>query len=138
MDSITIACSQELLQIMDPHVQALHTQSGLLKRVIEATTDLAQAEQQVMAFVQQHAVQGESLLCGNSIWQDKFFLLEHMPQVVAYLHYRIVDVSTVKILINSWYAGDSRLPFPKQNKHRALDDIQESIAELQFYRKFMV
>lgn len=138
LENITIACPSEMLENMEPYVRNLHTNSGLLERVRGSNISIEQAEEEVLAFIKAYAFAGESILCGNSIWQDKYFLLEHMPSILSYLHYRILDVSSFKIALNSWYPKDSRLPFVKKNTHRALEDIQESIAELQYYRQFML
>ncbi|GAF79562.1 unnamed protein product, partial [marine sediment metagenome] len=75
-------------------------------------------------------------LCGNSIGQDKAFLSAYMPEIVDYLHYRVIDVSTIKELINRWYENNPQALFEKKKTHRALDDIRESIAELKHYRKY--
>ena len=93
-----------------------------------------QAEAQTLAFVQQYCPQRTSPLCGNSIWQDRRFLARYMPQLEGYLHYRNIDVSTVKELVRRWYPNGPQPP-EKKHAHLALDDIRESIAELQFYRE---
>ena len=94
---------------------------------------LTEAEAVTLAFVERHCAPATAPLCGNSVWQDRRFLARHMPVLNEYLHYRIVDVSTVKELARRWRPAlvDG---FEKKNTHRALDDIRESIAELRYYR----
>ena len=101
----------------------------------ESEVTLIEAEARTLAFLERHVAAGASPLCGNSIWQDRRFLARHMPTLERYLHYRIIDVSTVKELARRWHP--ERIQRPKQAKqpHRALDDIRESIAELAHYRR---
>jgi len=123
---------QSCLGQMLPMVQALHATSGLVKQVLDSTISLQQAEAQVLAFFSQYGEPGTMPLCGNSIWQDKLFLINYMPKLVNFFHYRIIDVSTVKELVARWYGAQE---FKKAKKHRALSDIEESVAELKFYRE---
>jgi oligoribonuclease len=125
---------QAVLDRMDEWNRTHHAASGLSARVLASTTSLAQAEARTLAFVQQHCRPRTSPLCGNSIWQDRRFLARYMPQLEGYLHYRIIDVSTVKELVRRWYPNGSQPP-EKRHAHLALDDIRESIAELRFYRE---
>jgi oligoribonuclease len=118
---------------MNDFVRALHVKSGLLDRIGASTTTVAEAERETLAFLEQHAVRGASLLCGNSVWKDRAFLEREMPSVVAFLHYRMIDVSTLKELVRRWYPGRYHAP-KKKEAHRALDDIRESIEELRWYR----
>jgi oligoribonuclease len=119
---------------MDNWNQEHHTKSGLWARALESTTTVEDAQTQVLNFVKQYCRPKESPLCGNSVWQDRRFLIKHMKDVDAYLHYRLIDVSTIKELAKFWYPQVGK-QFTKKNAHRALDDIFESIAELQFYRE---
>ena len=116
-----------------------HAASGLTERVRQSPVSLVEAEAVTLAFVKRHCEAGQAPLCGNSIWQDRRFLAKHMPTLNDYLHYRIVDVSTVKELARRWkpelVEGDTA--FKKQNAHRALADIHESIAELRYYREHL-
>jgi oligoribonuclease len=132
--SLVIHADDAALARMHPEVKAMHASSGLTNRVKESTITLAQAQQEVMVFLKQYA-QPKSPLCGNSIWLDKTFLIKHMPEITNFLHYRIIDVSTVKELVLRWYSNDAKANFAKAKNHRALDDIRESIAELIYYRK---
>lgn len=122
----------EKLERMLPLVQQMHVTSGLLDLVAKSTVNLKQAEQQVLNFLAPYGAPQTMPLCGNSIWQDKLFLINHMPILNNFFHYRIIDVSTVKELVTRWYGVPE---FKKTKKHRALSDIHESIAELGFYRE---
>jgi oligoribonuclease len=119
---------------MDNWNQEHHTKSGLWARALESSTTVEDAQSQVMSFIKQYCRPKESPLCGNSVWQDRRFLIKHMKEVDAYLHYRLIDVSTIKELAKHWFPQVGK-QFVKKNAHRALDDIFESIAELQFYRE---
>lgn len=122
-----------VLAAMDEWCTKHHGDSGLTAQVKASTVSLAEAERLTLEFVAAHTVARASPLCGNTIWQDRRFLLKHMPQLEAHLHYRLVDVSTIKELARRWYP-DVKAP-GKSDAHRALDDIRESIAELRFYRE---
>lgn len=124
-----------LLDAMDAWNKAHHGASGLLDRVRASTLDEAEAERQTLEFVAAHVEAKAAPLAGNSVHQDRLFLAKYMPALTAHLHYRIVDVSTVKELVRRWYpeAFDARPR--KKGKHRALDDIRESIEELRYYRR---
>jgi oligoribonuclease len=131
---LVIHHAQSVLEAMDEWNREHHGASGLSARVIASTTSLAEAEAQTLAFVQQYCPQRTSPLCGNSIWQDRRFLARYMPLLEGYLHYRTIDVSSVKELVRRWYPNGPQPP-EKKHAHLALDDICESIAELQFYRQ---
>lgn len=125
--------SEAVLDRMDDWSRSQHKASGLLDRVRASNDDCGQAEQRTMDFLSRHCRQGASPLCGNSVWQDRRFLIKHMPRLEAFLHYRIIDVSTVKELSKRWYPD---LPkFTKHKPHLALEDIKESIDELKYYRE---
>lgn len=134
--SLVIAQPKNVLESMSDWAKEHHAASGLLARVEEEGVPLHEAEARTLAFIMEHCAKGKALLCGNSIWQDKTFLVRYMPKVIEYLHYRLLDVSTVKELVHRWYPNDSHAQFQKQNKHRAVDDIRESVAELKNYRKY--
>jgi len=122
-----------VLEGMDDWCTQHHGDSGLTERVRDSKISLSEAEKLTFDFIKAHVPERTSPLCGNSIHQDRRFLVRYMPDLEAYLHYRNVDVSTVKELVNRWYPG---LPMPaKRGDHLALADIRESIRELQFYRK---
>ena len=121
---------------MDDWNTTHHTTSGLVARVRDSKVSLTEAEAVTLAFVERHCAPGTAPLCGNSVWQDRRFLATHMPVLNDYLHYRIVDVSTVKELARCWRPAllDG---FTKKSAHRALDDVHESIAELRYYRQHL-
>jgi len=124
------------LQAMDDWNRRQHSASGLWSRALESQVTIEQAQAATLAFLQEHVGLRKSPLCGNSICQDRRFLYRLMPQLEAYLHYRNVDVSTLKELARRWAPGIfSNLK--KQAAHLALADIRESIAELKYYRQSM-
>jgi len=124
----------EVLEQMDAEVTELHRKSGLLDVVAASSVSLSQAASETLAFFKEHCREHTAPLCGNSIWKDRQFLARYMPAVSGYLHYRCIDVSSIKELVRRWYGG--RIKAPKKGEaHRALDDIRESIAELAFYRQ---
>ena len=130
---LAIRQSAAKLELMDAWNRRTHRQSGLLDRIAEEGISVAEAEKQTLAFVKRHCYAHTAPLCGNSIGQDKRFLAKYMPALHDFLHYKVVDVSSIKVLVNEWYAGKYESP-PKQELHRALADIEESIAELRYYR----
>ncbi|WP_181765872.1 oligoribonuclease [Streptomyces albidus (ex Kaewkla and Franco 2022)] len=116
-------------------VREMHTASGLLDELDDGTT-LADAEAQVLAYVKEHAPEaGRAPLCGNSVGTDRGFLARDMKDLESHLHYRIVDVSSIKELARRWYPRAYFNSPPKNGNHRALADIRESIAELRYYRE---
>ncbi|XP_032085952.1 oligoribonuclease, mitochondrial [Thamnophis elegans] len=124
----------ELLDGMSDWCKEHHGKSGLTKAVKESTVSLRQAEYEFLSFIRQQTPPGVCPLAGNSVHADKKFLDKHMPQFMKHLHYRIIDVSTVKELCRRWYPEDYEAAPKKSAAHRALDDIRESIKELHFYR----
>lgn len=123
----------EALAAMNDFVRDLHTRSGLLDRIPASNVTLEDAARQTLAFVSKHVEKGTAPLCGNSVWKDREFLERYMPDFVSHLHYRMIDVSTLKELVRRW-APQKAAP-KKKETHRALDDIRESIEELAHYRK---
>lgn len=130
---IAVHQPDSLLDAMDEWCTTTHGASGLTKRVRESTIDEAQAEQRTLEFLQQHLEAGKSPLCGNSIGQDRRFLVKYMPRLEEFFHYRNLDVSTVKELARRW-RPDVLAGVKKQGSHLALDDIRDSISELRHYR----
>jgi oligoribonuclease len=126
----------EVLAIMDPVVVEMHTRSGLLDAIRASTVSLEGAGAATLAFIKQHVPEPRTVpLCGNSIGTDRRFLAAYLPDIEEWLHYRSVDVSSVKELVRRWYP-DVRADRPRKvGSHRALDDIRESVAELRFYRE---
>ncbi|MQY13891.1 Oligoribonuclease [Streptomyces sp. RB5] len=132
---IVIRPPDEALESMPEIVREMHTSSGLLDELAGGTT-LADAEAQVLAYVREHVPErGKAPLCGNSVGTDRGFLARDMGALEEYLHYRIVDVSSVKELARRWYPRAYFNSPPKSGNHRALADIRESIAELRYYRE---
>ena len=122
------------LDKMDDWNVNTHGNSGLVERVKNSTVSMADAEKQTIDFIAQYVKKGHSPLCGNSIHQDRRFLVKQMPLLEEYVHYRNIDVSTLKELAKRW--KPSILPgFKKSGSHKALDDILESIAEMKYYRE---
>ncbi len=131
--NLAIRRTEDDLAKMDAWNVATHTKSGLVERIRASEVDVAEAERQTLAFVRRWVAKGMSPLAGNSIGQDRRFLRREMPKLDAYLHYRSVDVSTIKELARRWYPTGPTPP-EKRQAHRALDDIKESVEELRWYR----
>lgn len=125
---------EEELAKMDDWCTNTHTKSGLVKRVQESKINEEQAIQETIAFLEKWVGPGKSPICGNSIGQDRRFLVKHMPALEEYFHYRYLDVSTIKELVRRW-KPEILDGFTKQGSHLALDDIRESISELKYYRQ---
>jgi len=124
------------LHAMDDWNREHHAASGLWKRVLESKISLSLAEQDTLEFLAKWVEPATSPMCGNSICQDRRFLSRLMPRLEAWFHYRNLDVSTVKELAARW-APSIASGFSKQNRHEALSDVRESVAELRYYRQFM-
>ncbi|MGI8661855.1 MAG: oligoribonuclease [Acidimicrobiales bacterium] len=134
-DLVVHATDVELSR-MDDVVVAMHTSSGLIDQIKASTCSLAEAGAATLAFIKEHAPEARSVpLCGNSIGTDRRFLATQLPEIEDWLHYRSVDVSTVKELARRWYPGTIGGAPKKDGSHRALDDIRESVAELRYYRE---
>jgi oligoribonuclease len=123
-----------LLDAMDDWNREHHGASGLVDRVLASRYSIADAESRTLAFVKKWVGKRGSPLCGNSVCQDRRFLARLMPQLEAHLHYRNLDVSTLKELVRRWWP-DGPKPPEKKHAHTALADIRESIEELRFYRE---
>ncbi|XP_069803555.1 oligoribonuclease, mitochondrial [Dendropsophus ebraccatus] len=133
--NLIIKQPDELLDSMSNWCKEHHGKSGLTQAVRDSKISLAQAEYEFLSFIRKHTPPGICPLAGNSVHVDKEFLNKSMPQFMRHLHYRIVDVSTVKELCRRWYPVEYECAPKKAASHRALDDIRESIKELQFYRQ---
>jgi len=133
--SLIIHQPPEALELMDEWPREQHTKTGLLEAVKTSDVTLENAEKQTLDFIQHYCEQGLSPLCGNSVWQDRTFLQKQMPKLLDFLHYRIIDVSSIKELVLRWYPNNPLAEFEKKDTHRALDDILESIEELRHYKK---
>jgi len=131
--NLVVHQSAAVLDGMNDWCKQHHADSGLSERVRQSPLSMQDAEQQTLDFIAKYVKKGTSPLCGNSIHQDRRFLVAYMPTLEAYFHYRNIDVSTVKELSRRWYPS---LEAPKKKEeHLALADVRESIAELQFYRQ---
>jgi oligoribonuclease len=119
---------------MTPFVREMHEKTGLIERVRSSKTELRRAEQELLEIVSGWCPYG-AVLCGNSIWQDRKFVDRYMPGLAAYLTYRLVDVSTVKVLAKTWFGPSAVYDKPTAGEHDALVDVANSIAELAHYRK---
>ncbi len=131
---LAIKTSEAQLAAMDEWNTQHHNASGLVARVRASEHTLASASEATLSFLNNWVDAGESPMCGNSICQDRRFMVKHMPTLESFFHYRNVDVSTVKELVKRWQP-DKLDGFTKQNTHLALDDIRESIAEIAYYRE---
>ena len=128
----------DVLERMNPIVVEMHTKSGLINEIASSTVSLADAGAQTMAFLKEHIPAERTVpLCGNSIGTDRRFLLSYLPEIEEYLHYRSVDVSSIKELVRRWYPDVLAQRGWKAGTHRALDDIRESLAELRLYRELV-
>ncbi|HVM54860.1 MAG TPA: oligoribonuclease [Acidimicrobiales bacterium] len=133
-DLVVHATAEDLAR-MEPVVREMHTRSGLLAAIESSTISLADAGAQTLAFIKEHVREPRTVpLAGNSIGTDRRFLAAHLSEIENWLHYRCVDVSTVKELARRWYPDAVAGAPDKEGGHRALDDIRESLEELRYYR----
>lgn len=130
---VTIWQPDSVLETMSPFVRAMHTKNGLIEKVRESTVALEEAEDQALELLNEHAAYRTGRLCGNSVWQDRRFLARYMPRFEGYLHYRQIDVTSIKELAGWWYS--TSFDKPDHAQHTALFDIRQSIAELGFFRE---
>lgn len=131
---LAIRHSEKTLNGMEAWSKFHHKKSGLTQACRESKSPLKKAEKLVLDFVKEHCKEKTAPLCGNTIWQDRRFLVKYMPKLESYLHYRTIDVSSVKELVNRWYGPDFKMPREKRQTHRVHEDILESIEELRYYR----
>lgn len=134
---IAVHQPDSILAEMDEWNQQHHGQSGLIDRVKASEIDAVEAERQTLEFLRQWVPERTSPMCGNTVGQDRRFLVRYMPQLEAFFHYRSIDVSTLKELAARW-APELKNGFNKVSAHRALEDIKESIDELQYYREHFI
>lgn len=132
---IIIHQPDELLDAMDDWNRKHHKASGLTRAVRESTISTLEAEETTLAFIAKHCPQGSTPLAGNSIHQDRAFLSRYMPKLNGWLHYRNVDVSTLKELVRRWHPEIAQNTPKKKGDHRALGDVLESLEELRYYRR---
>ena len=127
----------EVLNAMDEWNQKHHGISGLIDRVKNSPIDEQEAERQTLEFLTQYSEKKASPLCGNSICQDRRFMANYMPELEAFFHYRNLDVSSVNELVRRWKTQIME-GFSKQSKHKAMDDIKDSVTELKYYREHFI
>jgi oligoribonuclease len=133
---LVIHVPEEALTGMDPVVVDMHTRSGLLEQIRSSEVTLEEAGNQTLEFIRAHVPEPRTVpLCGNSIGMDRRFLAAYLPEIEEYLHYRSIDVSTLKELARRWYPADLGGLTKKSSAHRAMDDIRESVAELRYWRE---
>jgi len=139
-DGIDVVVHQppDALAQMDDYVREMHTRSGLLPAIEASNVSLEQAGERALTYLRGHVSAGVAPLCGNSIGVDRRFLHTQMPLLDEYVHYRSIDVSSLKELCRRWYPDVYRQRPEKNETHRALDDVLESIAELRYYRDTML
>lgn len=133
--NLVVHQSEHVLGSMDEWNTKHHGESGLTQRVRESAIDEPQASAAVLEFLAEHTEKRRAPLAGNSIHQDRRFLARYLPEVEEWLHYRNVDVSTIKELAQRWYPQQYAARPSKRGNHRAMDDLMESIDELRYYRK---
>lgn len=125
----------EALAVMEEVVRNMHTSSGLVKEIEASTITLEEAGRRTLDYIKTHVPEAGTVpLCGNSIGTDRRFLAAYLPEIEEYLHYRSIDVSSVKELAKRWFPKETSAAPGKTGTHRALGDIQESVAELRYYR----
>lgn len=132
--NMVIHHSAETLERMNDWSREHHTESGLVDEVLGSEISLVEAEAVTLDMVSRHVEEHKAPLCGNTIWQDRRFLMKYMPTLEAYFHYRIIDVSSIKELARMWRPDVLNAAKEKAKNHRALDDIRESIDELAYYQ----
>ena len=132
---LVIATDEQALGLMDDVVRTMHTRSGLLAAIEASEVTLEQAGKATLDFLREHIKEATVPLCGNSIGTDRRFLAAWLPEIDAFLHYRSIDVSTVKELARRWYPEAFANAPRKHGSHRALGDIRESVEELRYYRQ---
>jgi oligoribonuclease len=131
--AVDVAQPDEALARMSPFVREMHTRTGLVERVRRSTVELAEAERRLLERVSAWCP-SPATLCGNSIWNDRRFIARYMPALDRTLHYRVVDVSSIKVLAERWYGEGAVFVKPAAGAHDATVDVKRSIAELRHYR----
>ena len=135
--TLAIKQSDAALEAMDEWNQSHHGASGLIDRVKKSTIDENEATRQTIEFLSQYCAKNTSPMCGNSICQDRRFMANYMPELESYFHYRNLDVSSVKELVRRW-KPEILNGLVKQGTHQAMEDIKDSVAELQYYREHFI
>lgn len=130
-EDIVIWQPESVISSMIPFVREMHTTNGLIKKVRSSQVSVEEAEAKLLQVLTQHVGYQRGVLAGNSIYMDRLFLRRYMPTFASYLHYRQIDVSSIKILCQEWYKAK---PPKKPSSHTALEDIRDSLDELKFYK----
>ncbi|KKP29733.1 MAG: Oligoribonuclease [candidate division TM6 bacterium GW2011_GWF2_30_66] len=128
--------SEENLGLMCKEVQEMHQKSGLTARVRASKIMLDQAQVQLFEYFKRYCDPKTALIAGNSVWQDRNFLVKYMPNLVDYCHYRLLDVSAIKEVVSRWYPESAYKKFEKSENHRAMQDVIGSINELEHFRRY--
>lgn len=136
--NLVINQPNSILQNCDSIAKKMHQKSGLWDEIPKSNISLEEASNKTLAFFKKHLKSNVSPMCGNTISQDRRFLLKYMPELEAFFHYRHLDVSSFKIIYDTLYPHAESFSYEKMNNHRARDDIYESVAELNFYMKYML
>lgn len=136
--SWVINCNQLILEKMNPFVKKMHTESNLIELVKNSFYTYSEVEKEILYILEKISFPKKLYFAGNSVYMDVFFLKKYMPKIVEFMHYRIVDVSSLKIIINEWHEENREKIFIKKKNHRAIDDIIESINELKHYKKYFL
>lgn len=126
----------QALSVMSPFVRDMHDKNGLIERVRASRVDVREAERQLLSRVAALCPY-PAVLCGNSVWVDRMFLQRYMPALAGYLHYRMVDVTSLRLMAERWHGGGALFVKPSAGEHDALVDTRNSIAELRHYRTLM-
>jgi len=134
-DSLVIKTDKQILDGMDEWCTNHHAKSGLTQKCLDSKLSMTDVETEVLTLLEKFTEKGKCQLAGNSVGQDQRFLTKYMPRLSSHLHYRIVDVSTIKELAKRWNPKVADLLPPKRATHRALEDIEDSIAELKYYKQ---
>jgi len=133
---LVIHQSEENLKKMNEWSREAHSSSGLLDLVRASNISVKDAEKEMIQFFKKHCDPDTALLAGNSVWQDRNFLKKYMPSLVDFCYYRVLDITAIKEVVLRWYPENPQAEFEKKDTHRALEDIKESIEELQHLRKY--
>lgn len=132
---LVIKHPQKVLDNMNDWCKEHFGKSGLAQKSLESKISMKEAEEKVLIIIKNYCVEKKAILCGSSVHVDKRFLIKHMPKLANFLHYRLIDVSTVKELCRRWFPKYCKDTKEEDMAHRAFDDIKKSIEELKFYRK---
>lgn len=127
--------SDEILSLMGPWVKEQHTKTGLVDLIKQSKVSVQEIDTQLAHLINNYGPKSSFILAGNSIWQDRLFIQKYMPLTYAYLHYRMIDVTTIKQMVRAWYKDHPQAFFIKNEAHRAADDVRASINELFHYKK---